>query len=192
MGELQLEELRRIRRVADMLCTCHAVLRDRYSRIALFVDVITLAFSTWILALAFVSPTIAVRLSPFGWDSMIWMGALSAGTFFLTLLQLKTDWRGRSDGHKRSLAVYAEVKREAGYLIASGDGGEIEYLRVLARYDLASAVAVEIPEKDFLALKRRHRIKVMISKHLDEHPGTSIVLFRTRIWYRDNFSRQGK
>ena len=32
------EELQRIRRVSDMLCTAHAGLRDRYSRLALFLD----------------------------------------------------------------------------------------------------------------------------------------------------------
>jgi len=66
-------------------------------------------------------------------------------------VQLRVDWKGRSDAHKRSLDVYSEVKREAGYLLAGGTPlAENAFRRVLARYDLASSVGVAIPEREFL------------------------------------------
>ena len=71
------EELQRIRRVSDMLCTAHAGLRDRYSRLALFLDLSVLGLSTWLVALAFVEPRIGVSLTPFGIDSQIWGGLLA-------------------------------------------------------------------------------------------------------------------
>ena len=181
------EEIERIKRVSDTLCTGHAGLRDRFTRRALLLDLAVLALSTWIVALAFVEPRTASRLTPFGWDSQIWIGMLSICTFFLTVVQLKTDWKARADGHKHALDIYSEVKREAGYLLASGNFDELEYRRVLARYDMASAVGVAIPEKDFLTQKRRHRIKVALSKYLDSHPSASLVLTRIRFWIRDNF-----
>jgi hypothetical protein len=58
------DELTRVRRVADMLCTGHAILRDRFARQALTVDVAVLGLSTWIVALAFVDPAINARLTP--------------------------------------------------------------------------------------------------------------------------------
>lgn len=180
------EELQRIRKVADMLCTGHAVRRDRLALWALLLDVSTLAASTWVVALAFISPDLGRRLTPFGWDTQIWLGALSAATFFCTLLQMKTDWKGRSDAHGRTLELYAEVKREAGYLLAAANFDDQAYKRVLARYDLASAVGVAIPESDFLKLKKRHKLKVLISKRLDEAPSTSILLYRARLWITDN------
>jgi hypothetical protein len=115
---------------------------------------------------------------------------LSLTTFFLTLVQFKADWKGRADAHKRTLDIYAEVKREAGYLLASGDIEEASCRRVLSRYDLASAVGVEIPESEFLPQKRRHKIKIALSKHLDTHPSTSLLLTRIRFWLRDNLSRK--
>jgi hypothetical protein len=54
---------------------------------------------------------------------------------------------------------------------------------------MASAVGVEIPERFFLKAKRRHLMKVAISKHLDTHPGASIVLTRMRLWWRGNFGK---
>ena len=186
----QAEELKRVRRVSDLLCTGHATLRDKWKLWALVLDIVTLASSTWVVALAFVSPTLASKLTPFGWDPTIWLGTLSASTFFLTLVQLKTDWKSRADAHARTLDLYAEVKREAGYLLASDQADETSFRRVLARYDMASAAGVSIPEKSFLALKRKHRLKILLSKQLDEHPGTSLLLFRIRLWFHDNRSRK--
>ena len=183
------DELGRIRQVSDTLCTGHAGLRDRFARRALALDVSILALSTWLVALAFVEPRLNVSLTPFGLDSQIWVGLLAVGTFFLTIIQIKTDWKGRSDAHKRTLDIYAEVKREAGYLLATGDPDEGACRRVLARYDLASEVGVEIPENDFLPQKRRHKIKVALSKHLDTHPSASLLLTRLRFWFRDNFGK---
>ena len=180
------EELERIARVSDMLCTSHANLRDRYSRRALLLDLTILGLSSWLVALAFVAPKINVALTPFGWDPQVWVGVLGIGVFFLSIVQLKTDWKGRSDAHKRTLDIYAEVKREARYLIAAGTLEEAAWRRVLSRYDMASAVGMEIPEKDFLRQKRRHRIKVEVSRYLDEHPSASLRLICIRFWFRDN------
>ena len=182
-GEDTRDELQRIRRVSDMLCTAHAGLRDRYSRLALFLDLSVLGLSTWLVALAFVEPRIGVSLTPFGMDSQIWGGLLATCTFFLTIVQLKTDWKGRSDAHRRTLDLYAEVKREAGYLLASGALDDAAVRRVLARYDVASAVGIAVPEPDFLPQKKRHLVKVELSKRLDTLPGSSLMLARLRLWW---------
>jgi hypothetical protein len=180
------EELFRIRRVSDMLCTGHAALRDRYARFALVLDLLTLGASTWLVALAFVEPRLNIKLTPFGWDSQIWIGALGTGVFFLTLVQMKTDWKGRSDAHRRTLDAYAEVKREAGYLLSTGGYGDDAFRRVSARYDMASSVGVPIPEAEFLAQKQRHLVKVALSKELDRRPAASLAWLRAQSWWRDN------
>jgi hypothetical protein len=180
------EEVERIRRVSDMLCTAHAGLRDRYARRALLLDLSILGLSSWLVALAFVQPQINLALTPLGMDPRLWGGLLAVATFFLTIVQLKTNWKGRSDAHKRTLDLYAEVKREAGYLLASGTFDEAASRRVLARYDIASAVGVEVPENDFLPQKRRHRLKIALSKHLDDFPSASLLLTRIKFWCKDN------
>lgn len=179
-------ELLRIRKVADMLCTGHAVLRDRYARRAFVLDVVVLACATWIVALSFVDPLLNLKLTPRFVTPTIWVGLLSVCVFFLSLVQLKTDWKSRSDAHRRTLDLYAEVKREAGYILASSESDESASRRVLSRYDMASAVGVGLPEKEFLRLKRMHHIKVAISKKLDICPSTSITFLRVRMWFADN------
>ncbi len=172
-------EIERIRRVADTLCTGHANLRDRYARYALLLDLSVMALATWLAALAFVQPRINARLTPPGFEPDIWGGLLAIAVLFLSIVQLRVDWKGRSDAHKRTLDVYAEVKREAGYLLASGSPLALDACRrVLARYDMASSVGVAIPE---------HKLKVALSKHLDTHPAASLLITRITFWLRDNF-----
>jgi hypothetical protein len=185
------DELARVRRVADMLCTGHAILRDRYARRALAIDLSVLCLSTWIVALAFVDPAINVRLTPWRLSPNIWGGFLSVGVFILSIIQLKADWKGRADAHKRTLDLYAEVKREAGYILASPEIDQSSSRRVLSRYDMASAVGIELPESQFLYLKKKHRIKVAISKELDSRPSASIAILRIKMWLKDNFKRGG-
>jgi hypothetical protein len=184
------DELTRVRQVSDMLCTGHAILRDRYIRRALAIDLSVLGFSTWMVALAFVDPAINVKLTPWGLAPTIWGGCLAVGVFFLSIVQLKTDWKSRADAHRRTLDLYAEVKREAGYVLASAETDEPSCRRVLSRYDMASAVGIELPESDFLYLKRRHRIKIAISKRLDTYPAASISVLRLKMWFFDNFRRR--
>jgi hypothetical protein len=170
-----------------MLCTSHAGLRDRFSRQALLLDLSILGLTTWLAALAFVEPRISLSLTPLGMEPQVWGGLLAVLACFLSVLQIKVDWKGRSDAHKRSLDIYAEVKREAGYLLASGEEfDKIACQRVIARYDMASAVGIQIPEHEFLHQKRRHKSKVALSKYLDHHPSASITLAKIKIWMRDN------
>jgi len=181
------DELTRICRVSDMLCTGHAALRDRYARLAFSLDLLTLAVSTWLVALAFVEPKLNVTLTPFGWNSQVWVGALGTSVFFLTLVQIKTDWKGRSDAHKRTLDVYAEVKREAGYLLSAGEYDHDACQRVFSRYDMAASVGVPIPEAEFLKQKQHHLMKIALSKALDGRPGASLMWLRARLWWLHTF-----
>jgi hypothetical protein len=171
------------------MCTGHAVLRDRYKLLSSSLDILILATSTWVVALAFVDPVLNSKLTPHWTTPPIWTGLLSVAIFFFSLIQLKTDWKSRAESHARTVDLYAEVKREAGYILASEEFDSSACQRALSRYDMGSAVGAAIPEKDFLRLKKKHRIKVAISKKLDETPSASIVLLRLRMWITDNFRR---
>jgi hypothetical protein len=182
------EELERIRGVADMLTTAHARLRDRHQRLAVGLDVAALAVSTWLTAVVFVEPRINLKLTPHGLEFQVWVGLLGIATFFLSVVQLRVDWKGRSEAHKRSFEMYSEVKRECSYLLASKNALIRENCeRVLARYDVAAEVGTPIPERQFLIQKRNHQRKVAMSRYLDQHPGTWFPILRLKMWWYDNF-----
>ena len=96
------DELERIRRVADQLCTGHAALRDRYRAISLAMDVVILLSSLWLTAVAFIDPRLSRWLTPADLDPVLWIGLLGVLTFALTLVQLRADWKSRGEAHRRS------------------------------------------------------------------------------------------
>lgn len=180
------DELERTSKVADMLCSGHSHLRDRYLNRALILDLSILGASTWLVALSFADVTTNIFLTPFAIDSRIWIGALGTAVFFLSIVQLKTDWKGRADAHRRTADIYAEVKREAKFLLSTTQLGDADLKQILAKYELATAVGIGMPESEFLAQKQRHKSKIVISRYLDQHPFASLTLLRIRFWFRDN------
>ncbi len=185
------EELERIRRVADQLCTAHASLRDRYARRALTLDICVLLGSAWLTSLAFIQPSLHQWIVPPNIEPTIWNGLIGFFIFCLVLIQLKTDWKSKAEAHSRSFGMYAEIKREAGYILASSEQVPLrEFQRLTARYDMASDVGAGVPEREFLRLKKLHKRKVALSKALDDRPGTFLFVERLKITIRDNFARE--
>jgi hypothetical protein len=187
------EELERVKRTSDMLATGHANLKEKYDRRAVILDIAILTLSLWLTAIAFVDQRLGVRLTPFGLDPQLWVGILGTFTFLLSIVQLRVDWKRQSDAHRRTCDLYAEVKRECSHMLASGAeiSGE-DSRRVLARYGIATDVGTAMPEREFLRQKKKHVQKVAISRHLDTHPGASIILFRVGMWFRDNLRRSNR
>lgn len=180
------KELERVARVSDMLCTAHADLRNRYGRRALWLDLAVLLPSAWLVALAFVEPSLNKALTPGGLEPQIWTGMLAVTVFALSIVQLRVDWKGRTDAHARAFEGFAEVKRDAGFVLASAEVVTEEVCRpIFARYGSASSTPV--PEPEFLLQKRRHLLKIAVSRHLDVNPAASPALTKVRFWMRDNF-----
>lgn len=178
-------ELERIARVSDMMCTAHASLRDCNRSRALWLDLAVMLPSAWLVALAFVEPRLNVKLTPIGLEPQIWTGLLAVLVFGLSIVQLRVDWKGQADAHARAFEGFAEVKRDAGFLLASTPEITEQACRpIFARYGAAGAKP--LPEGHFLTQKRRHLVKVAISKHLDRYPAASPLLTRFYFWFRDN------
>jgi len=185
-------EIERIRKVSDMLASGHAHLKDRFNRRATLLDLAILGLSTWLTGIVFIEPHFGVKLTPLGLDPQLWVGLLGIFTFLLSVVQLRVDWKGCSDAHRRAFDMYAEVKRECGYLLAADELTEDKCQRVITRYDMATDVGAPLPEREFLAQKQRHLQKVAISRYLDHSPSTSLVLLRCKMWWRDNVTKQSE
>lgn len=182
-----MDSLARAARVADQQCTAYAHLRDMYFLYARCLDLLMLGTSTWLLAMTFVEPKIGVALAPAGIESTIWIGLLSIGVFFLSLVQLLVNWKGKADNYQRSLMALSGFVKSARPLVhlgASASQSDIEGEN--ATYHQISEWMEPIPEKMFLCLKQKHLRKVEISKTLDKSPSASIFRLKVSFWIRDN------
>jgi hypothetical protein len=180
-------EVERICRVSDMLCSAHSLLRDRYSQRSLLLDLALLGASIWLVALAFVDPKLNHMLTPFGIDPQLWTGLLCIVVFFFSMLQLYVKWKERGSAHARSAHAYSELKRETKRLLAVPSISAQELQEIADQSSAVALISAPIAERDFLKAKKSHLNKVRISRHLDSHPSTSILLLRTKLWVRDNF-----
>jgi len=181
----------RAHRISDLLCSAHSAQRDRFRSRALLLDLLILATTTWLTAMVFVDSKIGVRLTPFTWDKELWIGILAILAFFLSLIQMKLDWKAIAEAHARAVRLYFSVKIECSRLLdQERQLTEEEILRVREHYSFACENAIEIRDKEFLKLKKHHSRKVALSKYLDTHPNASIWFIMIKWWWRDNVSER--
>jgi hypothetical protein len=180
-----------MRRVTDQTCSGHARLRDRFARRALLLDLLILGLGSWLIALAFVDPAIATRLTPIGISPIIWIGVLGVANFFLGIVQLRVDWKARSEAHGHAMQLHADLKRELNIALSRdpADVSDAEHARITTQAAMIAIAAVAIPDADFLALKRHHKLKVAVSVHLDNRPGALVWLTKLKFLLRDNSLR---
>src|SRR6266849_1386093 len=126
--------IEKTQRKTDMMCSGHALLRDRYRRYATGLDVAMLALTTWLAAMAFADPKFAIHLTPFGFDKDLWLGLLAIGTFFLSLVQMKLDWRGLSEAHASASRAFAEVTQACRFASEKDPPSTVDVAHLRARY----------------------------------------------------------
>jgi|SRR5271169_2796439 len=185
-------ELSRTLRVADMLTTCHSLLRDRYARLALILDLLILAASVWVTAMAFVDPEIAKRIAFPGFSPVMTIGLTAIFTVALSLFQLRVDWKQRSDRHNQAARAYAASKLELSAVLNDATANEHDGDGALRNYRFLGERYVAIPETSFNRLKRKHLIKVQISKEISNHPAAHIWAIRLRLWLTDTIKLLSK
>jgi len=186
-------ELERIHRVSDQMVTMHSALRDEYTTKYCVLDCALFASSIVLVGFVWVDPQLLHWFSdnPSGFRFLI--GGLSLATFFLSLVSFRVDWKAKADSHRHAAEVYSQVEIECRHLLNSFDSAtDTEIHKLLARYIDLGEVCVKIPESSFLRLKQKHKMKILISKHLDEYPASSIKLFKLRTWWANNFKNVKK
>lgn len=172
------QELRRKRRVLDQMLTGHSLLRDRYERRALILTLLILALSIVATSVAFLSGESTVSILGIRARLQIWVGVLTATIFFLTLIDLRVDWRQRAGAHDdaaRRLGRLKGIFRVAVIRDGVVDAGGVD---LNADYDSTMEQLLPIPDKRFLWVKAKHTRKVRASKLLDEHAGAPVWYVR--------------
>ena len=170
-------------RVADMMVTAHSVLRDRYSRRSVALDVLILLASVALTALALADES---YLNWLPWEGRPTIGVVAAGIFFLTLVAARVDWKSRSNAHDRAAQWFSRAKLELGRSAIEPDGGALA--RSFQTYDEASRVSIAVPDGAFLGLKSEHRFKVLVSRTLDRYPAAPVRLIRWKLRLRHGWA----
>jgi hypothetical protein len=171
-------EFRRKRRVLDQMLTGHSLLRDRYEHRALVLTLLILALSIMATSVAFLSGDSTFSILGIRARVQTWVGVLTAMLFFLTLVDLRVDWRQRAGAHDeaarrlgRLKGLFRSVTIRDGAVDAGGADLDVEY-------DTTMEQLPPIPDKRFLWVKAKHTRKVRASMLLDRHAGAPLWYVR--------------
>jgi hypothetical protein len=181
-----LKELGRIRHVSDMMATSHTALKEKYFLLSLFSDMALFSCSLFLTVIAFANVNLLNKY--FGINYVFWVGAFSVTTFIYSFLVRLLDWKIRAESHRYAVKTYMTLKFKARDIINKIKKHEnVDVERFIDNYNTLTPTIIPVPENDFLKYKRKHKIKVSISQHLDTNPAASILLLRIKMWFSDNF-----
>ncbi len=182
-GFVRDEELDRQYRVARQSLSIHTMLRDRYERLALLLDLLLLAASVVFAATTFASDAVLTLMGGSADRVRVLLGLASLVVFFVSVAGLRLDWRGRAALHReaeRSLAALVQRFRAAR---GPGDTwGALLRDELQRAYTEVSTGIVPIPSNKFVSLKARHLRKVQLSKLADETDGAPVWILRFRLY----------
>jgi hypothetical protein len=172
------DELGRKRRVLDQMLTGHSLLRDLYQRRALILTLLILGLSIVATAVAFLSGESTVSILGVRARVQTWVGVLTATIFFLTLVDLRVDWRQRAGAHDEAARQLGRLKGVFRVAIVRDGVVEAGGVDLNADYDATMEQLPPIPDKRFLSVKAKHKRKVRASKLLDKHAGAPVWYVR--------------
>jgi len=183
-------ELKRIRRVSDMLTSMHSMLRDEYATKSTILDCSLFASSIILAALVFVDPVLLGWAPLSATASRLLLGTFALISFFLSLVIFRVDWKSKADLHKCAAESYSNMKLDCQAMFAIfDDTGDSEIQKLIVRYNDLGRICIAIPEGSFLRLKQKHMLKVALSKYLDENPGASLFLLKIKMRWSGNFKK---
>ena len=150
-----------MRRVGDLLITCHCILRDRFDRRAVMLDVFLLVGSLLVAVLALASPEIRQVLlgdviQP---DSAI--GLVGLIIFALSVVSMRVDWAHRGALHGEAAKAYASLKLDATQILGDPTSQtQVRFDALQAQFKVIGTHAIPVPEKEFNKLKTRSRTRI--------------------------------
>jgi hypothetical protein len=170
-----------------MMLTMHSILANRYRRRSQFLELSMLAISTVLVALTFVDPQVLSYFNIQADTARVLLGICSILVFFLSIVSLVVNWKGKSTQHREAFNTLISLKSEWREVRSSFDDLDERSRGEFARKSsLILSTLIPIPDVQFNRLKAQHYRKVELSKLISTHPGTSITLLRARLWWRSN------
>ena len=179
MVNITAKELSRQFRVLSQMLSMHAVLRDRYSRRALFIDILLLGCSVVFCATTFARDDLFIQLGLSPNNIRYLLGTASVIAFFASLVTLRADWKGKAACHREAVQKLGTLHSKfREFRQSDGSWPQDQMPGLHHAYWEAMNNTVEIPDRLFVHLKTRHLRKVEISRMSDSAPGCPLFLLR--------------
>lgn len=181
---MEREEIERRFRNADQMVTMYSVLHDRNSARATFLTLGIMGSSVILCACTFLpdDALAVIGLSPFG--TKIVLGVFSGLILFLSIAELKVDWKERSRVYGDAAEEVARLKAKYRDMRNSERRQTPEVIHELAnQYDSTMARLPRVPDSQFSKLKALHLKKIKLSQMMDSKPGCPLWILRLKLMW---------
>ena len=173
------KELSRQFRVLRQTLSMHTMLRDRYTRLALIIDILFLACSVTFCATTFARGDVFAQIGLSLKNIRFILGVASIVAFFASLVALRVDWKGKAARHRDAvqkltnvLSLFRARQQE------DGSWPEDRSTDLHRTYWEAMNNIIEVPDRPFVRLKVRYLRKVELSKMSDSASGCPLFVLR--------------
>ncbi len=176
------DEIERQQRVPDQMLTMYSLLRDRYARRSICLTLGILASSVVLVACTFLPETALamVNISPFA--TKVVLGVFSSLILFLSIADLRVDWKERSRQYGEAADRLASVKLRFRVALSGTQSlPDPTGAELMREYNDAIKGLPRIPDRQFLKLKAYHLRKVRLSQMIDGAVGCPIWVLRLRL-----------
>ena len=185
MAIISEKEISRQFRVLDQTLSMHAMLKERFAKRALALDIILLACSVIFCATTFTSNDVFNEMGLPAQKIQYVLRVVSVLAFFTSIVALRVNWKGKSARHKdavQKLTSVLELFRK--WRTEDGTWPKEHWTELHQAYWGAMANTVEIPQNQFVNLKAKYLQKVEISKMVSLTPGCPVLLLRITLFCR--------
>jgi hypothetical protein len=166
-----IDTLKKRKNVIDMMTSMHSELSRIYRNRALVLDIIVVSFSIILLSSVFIDTNL---LSEIGIKANILKLIIGICTIIITnvsILSYIVDWRGRKIAHEHAFNSLVSLKDEWRLFLFDEEKITVEnVLRLEERTTLILHHLIQIDDSWFNKLKRKHYMKVEMSKFTTKYP----------------------
>lgn len=174
-------------KVIDMMITMHSVLADRYIRRSKILEVGMFAISIVLVSIIFLDPTVLSYFNIKPETARIVIGLSSIFIFFMSILLLIVDWKGKAVQHRDAFYTLVKLKTEWRDILTNFEEIDKRDLREFTnKSSLIVSQLTPIPDRCFNKLKSIHYKKIELSKMISQHPGSSVFLLQLKVLWRKN------
>ena len=170
-----------------MMLTMHSVLRDRYRRKALVVDVLLFIASSLLLFTSIIDPNLLSHLCLPIQDLSVLLKVCSVVIFISSSVILRVDWKEQSAKHGRACEALARLKSETRAILLSDTYAKENFSKHQQLCSLTMNNLWPVPENKFHKLKALHLKKIELSKFISSHPGCPLWILKLCLFFKAVF-----
>lgn len=186
MREDIVQELKRKKRVVNLMLTAHSILEQRFQRISTAIDIGLMVGSLFLLIVSVIGFFNGKMASPWGIIDLNVFGICASTVLFaISMTEWRVAWKTSAHRHKEAVKAYSAIKCNLADLLAdSANITDDDIRKVNEMYQRIGDELISIPERDFLKLKQAHYRKLYVSRLSDKYPFASAWIIRTRMWLK--------